>query len=99
MLIGRVKKGVRSPPDSTSPRSRFLSSRSPSTMPSTSGAIGKRSSRRMKPTSPAPSITQMSNSRDVMAKAPTVHSTKTTGISRARGISRTHSSGRTSTRP
>ena len=39
-LIGRVKNGVRSPSDSTRPRRRFLSRRSPSTMPSTNGAIG-----------------------------------------------------------
>jgi hypothetical protein len=41
----------------------------------------------------------MSNSREVMAKAPTVHSTKTMGIRRERGISSTHSSGFTSTSP
>ena len=38
--MGRVKKGVRSPSDSSSARRRFFSSRSPSTMPRTSGAIG-----------------------------------------------------------
>ena len=38
--IGRVKKGARLPSDSTRPRRRLFSSRSPSTMPSTSGAIG-----------------------------------------------------------
>ena len=41
----------------------------------------------------------MSNTREVMAKAPTTHSTNTTGISRSRGTSRILMSGRTSTKP
>ncbi len=38
--MGRVKKGVRSPSERISARRRFFSSRSPSTMASTSGAMG-----------------------------------------------------------
>ena len=41
----------------------------------------------------------MSKMREVMAKAPTVHRTKTIGISRSRGMSSTQSSGRTRVRP
>src|SRR6185312_9523043 len=38
--IGRVKNGSRLPSDSTRPRRRLLSSRLPSSRPSTNGAIG-----------------------------------------------------------
>ena len=41
----------------------------------------------------------MSNTREVMAKEPTTHSTNTTGISRSRGTSSTLMSGRISTKP
>src|SRR5436190_17333494 len=61
--IGRVKKGVRSPSERTSPRRRLLSTMSPSTIPSTNGATGNPWRRRKKQTTPTTSITQMSKTR------------------------------------
>ena len=54
---GRVKKGSRLPSDSTRPRVRFFSSRSPSTRPRIIGAMLNFSSRMTKPIRPNTSMT------------------------------------------
>ena len=62
---------------------------SPSTRPSTSGAIGYFIARSTKPSRPKASITSTSNRRLAIANEPIVQSTKISGISRSRGTART----------